>query len=233
MTLRLRTAWLEVAAGFHLLFAAVATHDLANGVDLFGLRASRGYGVTVMLLAACAVFLLHPLQTMRTVRRGLFLFAGSAAAAGAAWLLTSGRFEVAVPQIGFAAWLLGAAFLPALDRRISATDEVRAHGLNVIAGAALAVLGVHVFITGGSALWYAPFMSMAALAAGAAMVWVELRLAARFRLAVTLLGAAVFLYHGVAALAAADIGTGGVMLAIFAVLLFSVTTDRRLPAPAD
>ena len=233
MTIRLRTAWIEIAAGFHLLFAAAVTYALPEGFDLFGRHgAPRDFGATLMLLAACAVFLLHPAQSSRRIRKGLFLFAGASAILGALWFGSAGLQAMTVLQAGFGAWLLGAVFLPWCDQRILAIDEDPPQGISLIVGAALAVLGALGLMHGPSA-WFASFAAFGSLAAGTGLVWIELRGPASARMPASVLCAFAFLYHGVTAVASGDAGSGGALLAIFALLLLSATSGPRMPEAAD
>lgn len=234
MRFRLRTAWLEIAAGFHLLFAAVALYAPRGGDGSFErLGVPSGIAVTLTLLAACAVFLLHALQAFRGIRRALFLGAGLAAAIGAYWFLTSGHPQIAALQIGYAAWLLGAAFLPWFDRRIVATDEVAVMGIRLVTGAALAAIGILSFMPSGNFAWHAPLTAVWSVAAGAALVCVEIFAVKRARVFAASLCALAFLYRAVVSFAAGDVGSCGVMLAVFAMLLISLTGGERLPEGAD
>ena len=233
MSIRLRTVWMEIAAGFHLLFAASATFAIPGGPRLFGVGAVPAeYAATLMILAACAVFLLHPAQASRRIRRGLFLFAGAAAALGAAWFVSSGRFGIAALQTGYALWLVGAAFLPWWDQRITATDEKPRMAFGFTAGAVLCAIGALAFLRGG-APWHATLAAAWSLAAGAALVAVEAKAIVGRRLPAMIAASAAFLYHGAASFAAGDAGTGSAMLAVFAILLFSATIGGRLPEAAD
>lgn len=233
MRFRLRTVWLEIAAGFHLLFAAVVIYVPRGEIVLAGPPVfSRSLGAASMLVAACAVFLLHPLQSRRKLRPWLCASAGAVAALGAAWFLRSGQYAVAALQIGYAIWLLGAAFVPWFDQRLAAVDEVRAGGFNILAGAVLVAVGVLGFQRGDPA-WHAPLASAWSIAAAVAMIAVELRLTVRRRRAACIAGAMAFLYHGVAAFSAGDVGSAGAMGVVFALLVVSVTGDERLPEAAD
>src|SRR5690348_4958825 len=113
---RLRTGWLEIAAGFHLLFAAVVAYAPAGGSRNpapFGMP--DAIAATMLLLAAFAVFLLHPMQASRGIRRCLFLFAGLASAFGAARFAASGEVAVAILQAGYSVWMLAVAAYPRID----------------------------------------------------------------------------------------------------------------------
>ncbi|HTK60605.1 MAG TPA: ATP-binding protein [Candidatus Baltobacteraceae bacterium] len=233
MKSRLRTGWLEIAAGFHLLFAAVAAYELKDAAVPFGLKIPYMSGVTLMLLAASAVFLLHTVRASGTIRRGLFFFAGAGAAAGAPWFFASGDFALAALQAGYASWLLAASVLPWCDPGIVATDEVRVEGFSLVAGAALGAIGVRGLLTGSAGAWHAPLMAGVSVVLGAAMLWTGFRGARRTRLASAALGAAAFLYHAVIAMQASDTGSAGALMAVFALLLLSVTVDGRLPEAAD
>ncbi len=233
MSIRLRTAWLEIAAGFHLLFAAVAAYAERGGVRIGAIVLSPETGATLMILAACAVFLLHPLQASRRLRRLLFAFSGASAAAGAAWFFAAGDVRIAALQACFAAWLIAASFVPWCDQRVIAVGEVRARGIGIVAGAAFAIIGAYDLLTGTGAPWHAAPAAAFSLLSGLALVAAELRRAVRLRLPVSILAAAGYLYCGAMLAAAGRVGTGGAMLALFALLAVSSASDERLPEAAD
>lgn len=239
MRMRLRTDWLEIASGFHLLFAAVAVYALPSGAARLGAWAlPRDPAATLMVFAACTVFLLHPLQASRPARRFLFLLAAVLAAAGATWFMAAGSLGLGVLQIGYALWFAAASFLPWCDRRVSAIGEPGIGTLGLIAGAGLASIGIVALVGRGGLLWHAgtPLsISVAILtcAVGLALCYTQLRGTPRARLATTILAAVAVLYHGLTAMTAGDAGTGGAFLAVGAILLLSVALDARLPEAAD
>jgi len=235
MSFRIRTVWLEIAAGFTLLFAAVETYAPRGAFPSVGAQAAaNAWGSTLLLLSACAVFLLHPFRASRGVRRLLFLAAGAGAAFGGAWSVSAGEIRLAALLIGSAAWLLAASFLPWCDQRFAVVGEMRRHGFGIVAGGALAAIGAHGLAAGTATAWHASFAAAAAsVVFGLALVGVEAAGAFRARRAATLLAAFAYLYCGVALLADGIVGAGGAMLAVFAFLILSATGDERLPEAAD
>ncbi|HJV32863.1 MAG TPA: ATP-binding protein [Patescibacteria group bacterium] len=234
MRLNLRTAWLEIAAGFHLLFAAVAAYELRGGVSrVGGWNLPGGVCISMMILAAGAVFMLHPARTSRATRQGLFLFAGVLSAIGAAWFLSSGRFVIGALQVVYAAWLLGASFVPCLDECITEVGAERARGLGLAAGAALLAFGARFLAAGADVPWHARPAAACAIVFGAGLIAAELRFAPRFRLPASALAAAALLYYGIASVFGGDAGTAGALLSLFALLLLSTNGGVRMPEAAD
>lgn len=234
MSIRLRTAWLEIAAGFHLLFAAVATYaERGDDLRVGAMVLPPEIGATLMVLAACAVFLLHPFQASRRLRRFLFLSSGAAASAGAAWFFAAGDVRFGLLQACYAAWLLAAAFVPWCDPRIAAVGETRMRGIGLVGGAGLAGIGALGLLSGSDAPWHAAPAAAVSLLAGAALVAVELSRAGRLRLPVSILAAAGYLYCGGLLVAGGRVGSGGALLATFALLVVSAASDERLPESAD
>ena len=232
MRFRVRTAWLEIAAGFHLLFAAVSMYT-SRVSTLVESETMRVFGATLMLMAASAVFALHPMRASRATRRGLLLFAGAAALVGSVWFLLSGRFALGTLQGGYALWLLAAGFLARFDESIVEVGAVRMSGLNLVAGAALAVIGLQGLLSGGQSTWHATLVAALSCIAGASLVAAEIATKTRFRLPLAVAASSGYLYFGVLTANEGRLGTGGSMLAAFALLLLSSAIDQRLPEAAD
>lgn len=233
MRLKLRTAWLEMAAGFHLLFAAVAAYELRGGVTRIGRwDVPNGLWVSVMVMAAAAVFVLHPTRASRRARKGLFLFAGALSALGAAWFLSIGHVLIGMLQAAYAVWLLGATFVSCLDECIAEVGAVRARGIGLVAGAFLSLLAVVSFAARSHAPWHAQLAAAAAAAGGASLLVLELRAAERFRLAGSMAAASALLYYGIVSIFSGDVGSAGGLFSLFALLLLS-SNGERLPEAAD
>jgi len=231
---RFRSAWLEIGAGFHLLFAGVAASELAEAPAPFGADWLTSDTVTtVMLLAACAVFLLHATRALPRVRRYLLLSAGVAAAAASAWFFSQGEFGIAALQTGYAAWLLAAAAVPGYDGRIMVTKVAYADGFRIFAGAALAVLGVRELAVGGPWPWYGLPLAVASVLIGAAFAVVEARGMQRPRLLVSTLAALALLPYAATAFGAGEFGSFGALMTLFSLVLLSTALDPRLPEGAD
>lgn len=233
MTFRLRTAWLEIAAGFHLLSAAAAAHfPRAAAIEAHG-GIPRGLMSTLLLLAACAVFLLHPSRTSRIARRLLFLFAGTVTAAGAWWAFADGAASLGFLQAGFAAWLLSAAAFPWCDQQFAAVGEARPRGLQIVLGSALLCIGLHGLTAGASSAWHAAPAAALAVLAGAGSFAVEILRNARLRLAGSVAAALGYLCVAAPSFQASGYGEGGAMIFAAAFLIVSALGDGGLPEAAD
>lgn len=230
MRIPLRTAWLEIGAGFHLLFAAAATYALPDGLPVFdALGLTPAYGATLLLLAASSAFALHPLSAVRSLRRLLFFVSGGLSAAGAVWFAAAGApTALTALQAAYAAWLFAAAASPRFDRVVVAAGERRVDGLPIVLGAALVAVGAASLPSARGAASLA--VASGSAVAGAMAIASELRWAS-MRAPSAAFAAAAFLAH--AFLARADAAAAAALMAAGAALLVAVTRGGRLSDAAE
>lgn len=234
MKVRLMTGWLEIGAGFQLLLAAIVTYLQRDTLGIFGMTGSLGaFGSTLMIMAASAVFLLHPSRTLRGIRSGLFLFAGFLATIGAAWLLLAGNFGLAVLQFGYATWLIGASLMPSLDQQVASMDEGHARGINILSGSVLIVIGLKSLTGWSDLVWYDVLAFVFAIAAGSLLVMLELQGYRQQRRTAMVFAALAFLCVSLGTLVAGDWASSSALLLVALLLLLAGLGDISLPEKAD
>lgn len=225
MKLRIRTSWIEIAAGFHLLFAAVAAETSVFPNGDWPSWAPR-FVSTMLLFAACAVFLLHALRSIRRARQTLFAFASLVCLPSAWWFAVSGRSEFAVLQAAFGLWFACAAFLRAADPMgIRAEGEHPPYGIALFAAVAYAATAVVDYRHADIAV----FSAATALLLFAA----EWRGDRRLRLSGALAAFAFGCWSAAGLFARGEVGFGGAAVALPLFLLLAVAFPDDMPERAD
>ncbi len=229
MRRRIRSTWLEIAAGFELLFAAKLAYDVRPvfSSGIFGSPADLSS--LALLLAGCAVFLLHAVRQLPTARRACFAVAALTSLPSAWWLVRNGWNDVAILLILLGVWFAAAAAFRAWDPPPQKPEERSMQGIALYVAATLVAVGISRFAhLDGRAV----AAGLACVAAAAILVYAEYVANRRLRLYAAAAGGAVVLSLALRALSDSGAAAAGAFLALFGALLLSVAIPY-LPEAAD
>lgn len=230
MSFRTRTAWLEIAAGFQTLFAAVSAFETVGASASTGPFWTSRLFASALLLASCAIFMLHGLRPIRRARQACFVFAATVSLSASAWFAFGGQVEQATLQGLLGLWFLAAFLFVEADFAPTVVGERSPSALNFYVASVFAILAA-VFVARGT---FAPIVEAVALLAAALLLcWSEKRGNQRWRIMTALVaGAAAAVFSAIFFQRGAS-GTAGAFLSLFAMLLLSVSFIGGLPETAD